>query len=383
MDWNDVTAYLNNEGLLLNQHVEISSLDELESIMLGRTYSSEKSPKLKKLVFFDSECIESSDSYTQLFEKFLLAMSNDIKLKLINSNFDRNNQTASISAKKRGKLYEKEWEQCNDWVSEEFLIYIMEVTNNRKEVFFPLDTGDQTLFYICIDKKISNFLKKERSDSEKTGAKYFISQFPSNSPAYIFEYLPRQKYNEITSEFKNLFMHGALYEISSFKTEAVDILNHLDSSFKKEGDVDYVTMSMFESEEIKVTSEKARTIELATKKHMTYSILAEREKQNSPNLKAYALQKTSTVAELVPPLDAYLFTLDPKYGILVETTGTIAFKLYDGCATFETAPALGLMGKDRKWGIISKPSGKEYLYLIYLGSIVEGLKNNELVKFLQ
>jgi hypothetical protein len=59
MEWKAVTAYFYNEGLLPNQHVEISSFDELERIILDCVLSLEITSKPKKIVHFDAECIES------------------------------------------------------------------------------------------------------------------------------------------------------------------------------------------------------------------------------------------------------------------------------------------------------------------------------------
>lgn len=364
MDWIDVIKYLKNIGLLPSHPLEISSFAELEDQLLNYIYSLETSPS--NIVNFDGECIESADSYTFLFDKFLRAMSNDIKLNLIKSDFNFENKTAYISAKKSSKLYEAKWQQDSDWVSEEFLDYIIKVTNNNKEVFFPLDTEDQTLLYICIDKKISSFLKKAKKDSEKSGAKYFISVFGSGGPAYGYEYLPRKKYIEIKKEFKDLFMHSDSIEIPSFKIDAIDVLIHMSPS--------------------------SGTPE--TEEDLKEKILTERKKQNSTNLKLYALGDICNFSSFVPDTDSDIFTWDHNIGVYFKDNARDAFDLYGACNRYETSPALVFMAKDRKSGVIIRPCGGGDFYkidgvthqvggdfyLIFLGTAAESIKNSELIK---
>jgi hypothetical protein len=351
MDWNDVTEYLQTEGVLPSRCLEISSIDELENELIRHVFSLEIKPEC--IVKFDAECIESTYSYTYLFEQFLSALSQDIGVKLNSSNIDFDKEVAFISAKKRSKLFESEWKQENDWVSEEFFKYVFEVTNNRSEAFFPIITGDQTALFICIDKKISNFLKKAKSDSEKSGVKFFMSQFGQGGPAYDFKFMSRKKHHEVQSEFKNIFMKGDSFEISSFSVEAIEILTHVDDQYIQESE-----------EGIKRL------------------IRVERENRKNSELNLYV--QNNSIWKYID-FGSYgvadVFTKDSRYGILFESNVEDVLRLCHHVGG-DDPPDLVLLGKDRKWAIVvsqSKSSASE-LYLVFLGTIVECIENKEFVK---
>ncbi|WP_444918415.1 hypothetical protein [Microbulbifer sp. JMSA003] len=98
-----------------------------------------------KAIDFDTEAIESYNSYKVIFNQYKLAFRDDLKLdrRAYTSEVDFENKLATISITLDGETYSSEWKQETDWVSGEFFKFIEEIVEPKlpgKFVhYIPLD----------------------------------------------------------------------------------------------------------------------------------------------------------------------------------------------------------------------------------------------------
>lgn len=348
MEWDEIISYFFSIGLLTDPANKPKDFDGLHEALLSFPFGSADIPN--RLIRFDAECIETEDAYAKLYQRFLHAFSSELPIEIVSSHVDADKGSAKIEIKKRGKLIEAEWKQDSDWVAKEFLEFVFTSTKNRDESLFAIDTGDQTLQYVCISNKVSSELKKAKSKSQKTRINHFISYFGSGGPAYSYNYYSKEDYNEVIRQFKNHFLTQDSYEIDSFKPPVTDL---------------YCSTFLLDSSD----EQRSKLFEDIKTHHMT------------PNVAYYTSVAAYDIPQILPDEPAIVFTQDPAFSIAYEENGKAAMQIYHHNSK-DIIPILIVMAKDYSWAVILNFQSviNRSCYVILQGSCVKNLENVDNIK---
>lgn len=212
---------LQKKRLLPESVPEITNFAEFEALVVEQI--STNYDKLDCIVMFDCECIESENSYLFLMEEFISSIASKHGISEIKSKFDINQGRAFCQAEKDSLLHEVSFEQQNDWVSGEFIDFIISLTSSNKGRFIPVSTGDQIFAAIYLNKTLSNAYEKYKS-SDKSSRESFLTGH-SEMARHMFsdiKILSSLRYREVLSAFKAQFVENDnILEPGSYKKNSV------------------------------------------------------------------------------------------------------------------------------------------------------------------
>lgn len=145
-----------SDGILRNDDVAFYEAGQSREIMkLLRKHLE------KRICHFDCECIENDDDYKYIMEDILSITQDKLFVQNINSKFDHELETCKISFKFNDKKITWDFQQLNDWISDDFLKYLSEfISENTDCEFLMFPADDQCAEIIFIPKPSARLLVK-------------------------------------------------------------------------------------------------------------------------------------------------------------------------------------------------------------------------------
>lgn len=200
----ELSQALCQEGFLENT-IGLEMLKDIDKELLFR------SGQEFKTVYFDLEGFVEEACFLSVFEQFYSAMGSpkhvkDFTCKRIDG--DR----FCFSLKKRGKLLETKWEQADDWLSNEFIEFVLKVLKNRSGEFVQIKTDDQFVCFSYMGANAASLYADVEKNAEINLAFYYEKRVENNGCSLLIK-LPDEDHRKIVKKFQEL--HGIKFDIES------------------------------------------------------------------------------------------------------------------------------------------------------------------------
>lgn len=204
--------YLSAEG-------EFNDYSALESAIVTHLLGSQQ--ELNGVVHFDLECIENDYDYSHLIQLFIAALPQGCAISEVSSYFDAANARAGCVIEVEGVSKSADWAQNSDWVTFDFIDFMLQQGRCSKGRFVPIDTGDQNFLAIFLNKGLSAALEKYRFE-DIHGRNGFFRRHNTSPPKYNPEILPRHYFQSALSGLRESFGNqGDLLDPGAYESEQV------------------------------------------------------------------------------------------------------------------------------------------------------------------